>query len=471
MSVSLNRGGNPPRFESIGQVIGHHDGFGAADVRIADIDGDGRADYCLTRRNGDVVCSRNGGQGDKPIWQGFSAEAGVRGLVFDKRQGGSNKGIFFGDINGDFRSDYMYVSPTGQVQTWINFRGWGAGIVPDWRSVGVTHAGPGDTSATNIQDNIKFARIYGSGRAESDWYDMHVWENTGGGGTKRKADGNFYCDMRGTGADDYVWIYNDGHAAEIFANIRSPPAWGHSTKISLNVPGPRVGIHLADWTGDGRCDVLVQNKATGALTLYENQFDAVANSLTFVNRGVVTGAATCTQGWGVNIFDRGMRLADIDGDGRADPLCIEKNGRVTAWLNKASGMENVGQIKFSEGWDRANMRFADVEGSGRADLIHLNKYTGADTVFKNLGHKPGGGGSSFSWSNRGVLYAPIDRGETMHFTNQGGLGRADLVQVLPLSNRAWTFFNECGGGSGGDDANGKHHASSRPRSTQQAEQS
>jgi hypothetical protein len=59
------------------------------------------------------------------------------------------------------------------------------------------------------------------------------------------------------------------------------------------------------------------------------------------------------------------------------------------------------------------MRFADVENSGRADLIHLDKYSGAVTVFKNLGHTPGGGGSSFTWANRGVLYSPIDRGECM----------------------------------------------------------
>jgi hypothetical protein len=76
-------------------------------------------------------------------------------------------------------------------------------------------------------------------------------------------------------------------------------------------------------------------------------------------------------------------------------------------------MVDVGQVKRSEGWDRANLRFADVEASGRADLIHLDRYTGAGTVIKNNGHKPGGGGSSFAWTSRGVLYSPIDRAETM----------------------------------------------------------
>ena len=112
---------------------------------------------------------------------------------------------------------------------------------------------------------------------------------------------------------------------------------------------------------------------------------------------------------------------------------------MTGKLNTASGLVDVGQIKFTEGWDRANMRFADVEASGRADLLYVDKYTGVTTVFKNNG-KMATGGSSFSWSNRGVLYAPIDRGANMHFANLGGLGRADLIQVLPVTNEASTFI-------------------------------
>ncbi|KAM0547807.1 hypothetical protein ACHAPJ_010269 [Fusarium lateritium] len=450
--VSLNQGGNPPKFKSIGQVVGKHDGYEATDVRIADIDGDGRADYCLVQDNGAIICSRNGGTGDKYAWQGFKTAKGLRETVFDKNLGANKSGVVFADLNGDFRDEYMWVSDTGSVHTWNNMRGWGKGIVPEWRDAGLTHKGQ---SSKGIQNRIKFGRIYGSGRrdyiylrSDKTGIDMVVWENKGFGGTKRKADGNFYCDMRGTGSDDFVWVYFDGHAAELNANIHNLPLWGNNLKIELKVPGPRVGIHLADWTGDGKCDVLVQNKATGALTLYENTYKTGSRSVTFTNKGVVT-PATCSQGWGVSPFDRGMRLADVDGDGRADVMCLEPNGRITGWLNLKSGMENVGQVKFSEGRDRANIRFADVENSGRADIIYLDKYTGAATVFKNLGRKTGTD-SSFNWSNRGVLYSPIDRGETMHFTNQGGLGRADLLHVLPYTNKAYTYFNECGA-SGGDD--------------------
>jgi hypothetical protein len=73
-------------------------------------------------------------------------------------------------------------------------------------------------------------------------------------------------------------------------------------------------------------------------------------------------------------------------------------------------------------------------------MLHLNKYTGAVTQFKNLGHKPGGKGSSFSWTNRGVRYSPIDRGECMGFANLGGLGRADLIHTLPVTNRVRCLY-------------------------------
>ncbi|GFP57140.1 multidomain esterase [Trichoderma asperellum] len=452
ITVSLNKGTRPPTFENIGVVVPASGDFAPSDVRIADIDGDGRADVCFIHDNGDIGCSRNGGQGRNYYWQGFSTANGLRETVFTGKNKGDKNGIRLADLNGDFRDDWMWVGDQGDVDTWINQRGSGAGIVPYWSASGITHLG---MNTLGVREKIKFGRIYGSGRLdyiylkeEDSYYDMLVWENQGAGGTKRK----------GSGSDDYVWIYMDGHAdsTDFFANIHAPPEWGHSISITLSVPGPRVGIHLADFDGDRRCDVLVQDKATGALTLWHNDYDAATKNLKFSNQGVKSGSASCTQGWGVGIFDRGMRLVDIDGDGRADILCLEPDGRITAWLNTAAGLQNVGQVKFSEGWDRANIRFADVEASGRADLIHLDKYTGAAILFKNDGYRPNdvaaNGGSSFHWTNRGVVYSPIDRGENMHFVNFGGLGRADLHHVWPEKNNAETFFNECpGGGSGGDD--------------------
>ena len=76
----------------------------------------------------------------------------------------------------------------------------------------------------------------------------------------------------------------------------------------------RQEIHLADFNGDGKCDVLLVDRASGATTVIQNNYSP-ASGFSFSNLGVQTGAATCTEGYGHDKHDRGVRWNDIDGDG------------------------------------------------------------------------------------------------------------------------------------------------------------
>ena len=62
--ASINNGdGNdvhPPTFTSIGKWKDAEPGYDQAHVRLADVDGDGRGDYCVLDPNGDIACWRNG---------------------------------------------------------------------------------------------------------------------------------------------------------------------------------------------------------------------------------------------------------------------------------------------------------------------------------------------------------------------------------------------------------------------------
>lgn len=51
----------------------------------------------------------------------------------------------------------------GGVDTFINNRGTGYGLAPDWQNAGHTHAGMGVDGA---QADIRFGRLFGSGRMD-----------------------------------------------------------------------------------------------------------------------------------------------------------------------------------------------------------------------------------------------------------------------------------------------------------------
>lgn len=216
--ASINNGdgdagrNRPPSFTDIG-LWKSSEGHDQAHVRLADIDGDGRADYCVLADNGDITCWRNGWIEDVPAyWQPLGKRFTGKGM-------GDLRGVRFEDINGDGRDDWMWVDDDGATTTYTNSRSCIKGEVGDglnvvWRqgfyqdaNSGPTHPGMGGLFGTSgLRDQVYFARIYGEaadfgelGRQDyvfiekdtSDknlgpMYRIHVWKSKGAGGAKIK---------------------------------------------------------------------------------------------------------------------------------------------------------------------------------------------------------------------------------------------------------------------------------------------
>ncbi|KAH8797345.1 hypothetical protein F5884DRAFT_815081 [Xylogone sp. PMI_703] len=440
-----NPGSDPrsPSWSSMGRVKAS-EGYPREAVRLADIDGDGRADYLCLDGKGNIWGWRNGANTNvaPSYWYKMKgAASGLPDLAMD--------GWKFADLNGDHKDDLVWVDKkTGAVSTWINQRGYDVGLGPVWQSMGVTHAGFGKPT------NVTFGRFIGSGRADYSIVtpgdgtvygkvEVSLWRNNGGGGTIVKADGDRYCDMRGTGSDDYIWISAMGEMT-VFGNEHTWGTWIHYNVV-YNINRPRREIHFADFDGDGKCDILLVDKGSGATTVLKNNY--ANGKFSFTSLGLVTGSATCTEGYGYDRHDNGVRWNDIDGDGRADFLCMELNGRITGYLNKGIGnMVSQGQIKLAEGRERRNLRLADIDGDGQDDLIWMNMTTGQMIGWKNAGPIPVKG-SAFTWTHKGVIAnGNIARGSAVELTNLNGLGRADYLSIKPQSNEAFLCLNVCPGG-------------------------
>ncbi|UKZ74641.1 hypothetical protein TrVFT333_002311 [Trichoderma virens FT-333] len=414
MYVSINRGGNPPKFEPLenGGLIKEGYSWARQDrIRLGDIDGDGRLDYCAIDDKGDIYCWRNGGVGDAPTaahngyWQSFVVgEPTFRAQHETEGIGGVN----LVDINGDGRSDWVYLHNDASSTIFINQRGDddadGKALRPHWQKASSGHIAIPLFEVDNSRTELVFGRVKGSGRADLIWnregpgdhigdlprISPWLYENLGSGGTKLKGDGVFYCDMFGRGRDDYLWVKSDGHIT-LYENILSPPNWGQHGEIVF-INRNRKSIHFGDWDGDGLCDILAVERHTGRVEWWRNTYKEGDKSPSFDGPKWAVNQGKCDLGWGRGLYDQALRFGDLDGDGRVDYLCMEKDARTVGYLNKPGGLVSKGQIKFAPQGplDRANFKWADVNGDGLVDLIWVDKFSAKARVWKNGGFTPAG---------------------------------------------------------------------------------
>ncbi|KAJ7859025.1 hypothetical protein B0H14DRAFT_2351404 [Mycena olivaceomarginata] len=134
-------------------------------VRFADLNGDGRAEYLYLEADGAMTAylnlgSPNGGTGAANVnWlpQDVVATGPANGATRDN--------IILADVNGDGKADYLTVTHTGGVvEVWLN--GGGPDNGPNaakvvWHPQGVIATGVGSSGA-----GVQFADLNGDGRAE-----------------------------------------------------------------------------------------------------------------------------------------------------------------------------------------------------------------------------------------------------------------------------------------------------------------
>ena len=86
-----------------------------AGVHFADIDGDGKADYLYVNSAGAVSMYQNGGQiATGWDWIGPTTIATGDGTLTDQST------VFFADINGDGRADYVISNSNGGLDVFLN---------------------------------------------------------------------------------------------------------------------------------------------------------------------------------------------------------------------------------------------------------------------------------------------------------------------------------------------------------------
>ncbi|WP_203995272.1 FG-GAP repeat domain-containing protein, partial [Sphaerisporangium rufum] len=235
--------------------------------------------------------------------------------------------------------------------------------------------------------------------------------------------GTRFADIDGDGREDLVAFWGDG-TVHVYRNV----GWdgrvfdGVDTKVVASGFTDPEQAKLADLDGDGRAE-LMSIFPDGSVHAYRN------------------------LGWGsAKVFDGGVQkvvasgfkdatrtsFADVDGDGRADLVGGRSDGSVHVYRNlgwDASPNVYDGNVQkvVASGFSAPGTKFADIDGDGRAEIMAF--YANGDVhVYRNLGWDASP--NVFDGNVQKVVASGFKDASRTKFGDLDGDGRAEIVSIF-----------------------------------------
>ncbi|KAF3480767.1 acetyl xylan esterase [Arthroderma uncinatum] len=266
-----------------------------------------------------------------------------------------------------------------------------------------------------------------------------------------------FADLNGDGRDEYLWVHEDG-SVTAFQNLGYKDGavnWWPRGKIASGVGGARHEVRFADLNGDGRAEY-IQVHLDGSVSAWLNGLDGTDDiqKITWIEQGKIAG--------GIGRTGAGVRFADLNGDGRAEYIYLNAFGAARCYLNGGHkyidsthgevGWIDQGEIAtgVSGGSDRA-IRLADINGDGKADYIQVDHLaSGAALLWQNLGGPDNGpNAAKVKWWERGQIASgpgpqyDVRGGENVVFADLNGDGRSEYVLINSKTSAITVWENGC----------------------------
>lgn len=256
------------------------------------------------------------------------------------------------------------------------------------------------------------------------------------------------ADMDSDGKPDLVVANSYAHNVSLLRNISVAGTLDGSSfasRVDLPVVGgtdsPRC-IAVADVDGDGKLDILIGDQATSSVLVYRN-----ISTPGLLNAG--SFAAPVSFPAAANSYPHGLRVADLNGDGRPEILVANQSGDSISIFKNIGSVGSLTTNSFAPqtalvtGANPTDIGIGDFNGDGRPDLV-TTAFNGSQlSVLRNVA-TPGAAVSN--WFVLEAMLPALAGSLEITVTDLDGDAKSDLVVASVHGYAVSVFRNQATAG-------------------------